>query len=87
MAEQVVGADFHAWAAGSSRQVGQDNLYEKKSNNKLAWNRKRIIEWLGLEGTSRIIKLQPPLPYVGPPTSISNKLYLIFGKERKTIWK
>jgi len=30
MAEQVVGADFHAWAAGSSRQVGQDNLYEKK---------------------------------------------------------
>ena len=32
-----------------------------------------IIEWLGLEGTSRITELQPPCHRQGhPPTSISN---------------
>jgi len=29
----------------------------------------RITEWPGLEGTSRIMKLQPPTNQAGPPTS------------------
>jgi len=34
------------------------------------WN--IITEWPGLEGISRIMKLQPALPHAGPPTSTFN---------------
>jgi len=36
------------------------------------FNYHRTIEWPGLEGTSRITKLQPPPPPAGPPTATCN---------------
>ena len=42
------------------KPLWSENNCLKTEETMLEWDPNEIIEWLGLEGTSRIIKLQPP---------------------------
>jgi len=70
--------------ASDPTEFVQQGRWNRKRNTWHLWGRfprvprparpvnHRITEWLGLEGTSRIIKLRPSPPQAGLPTSTSN---------------